>query len=350
MNTLHITLFATLAGPSAHAPLAGRGLDEVVLRPRSEPAVTLTRTIERRSEWNGSDLTVSMDGQEVPQEYLPDLTLDIVSEQALEVLDVRRERALDRTFVALSQEARVALDLGGYMGQQGEEFEATAASPLEGRAVQFSFGEGDACEARFVDAPESARPKEAQDAGVRASEAKLLAGLRPGLDLAGWLPSDSVAVGARWEAPAAALGEAIDPCGELAWQWSRPDADGRVDSSEIAGDVALEFVALAEVDGRALAELRVSGTFVLTTKRATDLADVPVADGTATETRAVNHTLSGQILWDVAGGHLSSAELTSDIDGLASTVKDAGQEGPDYASTMRFTGREVWHLATSRER
>jgi hypothetical protein len=318
--------------------------DTVTLTARREPGRTLTRTIASQTELTGGDLTVTMDGQDVPSEYLPELTVDITAESSLQVVDEHAGTALVRSFEALSSEAMIDVDLGGYMGQEGKRIEAFATSPLQGRAVRFAPSEDGGTVATFVGERDSAEVP----AEVAHAESALLAGLRQELDLAAWLPAAPVAIGARWKAPAAALLELLEPGGKLAWKWSAPDAEDEVTSRSIPGEVELELVRVAESGGRSLATLRVSGTFEHTTTSPTDLADVPVAQGTATETRTAQTTLRGDLVWDISGGHLVSAELVTELQLLSRTIKDPGQEGPEYESTLSFEGTERWQVTVVR--
>lgn len=345
MHTLLLPALSLLLGPaSAQAPK-----DEVLLRPRREPGLVLTRVIDQSSTFHGDGLAVLMDGQEIPREYLPELTLDIDASQTLRLVDTLAARAVVRRYEALESEAHVAVDLGGFMGQDGEAFDATATSPLEGRAVRFSIAEDGDVTAAFV-ASETSDAGAEGDAGPKAkgAEVALLAGLTLDLDLAGWLPSEAVAPGARWQAPASTIAELFDPSGEVAWQWSRPDAEAPADKVTIDGEVECQLLSLVEADGRTQARVQVEGTFQHVATRATDLADVPVADGTATETRTSTYTLKGELLWDVAGGHLASAELGADIEQVSRTVKDAGQPGPEYESTLQFEGRQTFNTTVTR--
>ena len=341
MNMLSLSAL-TLSFATAHTgTLTGTLTDDTVtLTARREPGLTLTRTVTSRTELTGGDLRVKMDGQDVPSEFLPELTIDVTQASSVLVRDEHAATAFVRSFEALSSEATIEVDLGGYMGQSGERIEAFATSPLQGRAVRFTPTEDGVTVATFADERDATE--------VAGDDHALLAGLREDQDLAAWLPEGPVAVGARWQAPAAALRELIEPSGALAWKWSSPDAAEHAASRSITGDVELELVRVTDADGRAIAALRVSGTFEHTTTRATDLADVPVADGTATETRTAATTLRGDLVWDVAGGHLVSAELVTELDQTSRTVKDPGQEGPEYESALSFEGTTRWQVSVVR--
>lgn len=318
--------------PLALAPLS----DRVTLTPKLEDGVTLRRTIVQRAETTGGDLTVEMDGQEVPSEFLPDLSLEVRTTRSLTLRDAK-ERGLVRAFEALEATTCVEVGMGGYMGQEDTASEATAASPLAGRAVRFA---DDA--AVFVD--DAGRPVEA-DPNDRA----LLEGLAVGLDLAAWWPLKPVAVGDSWAAPADAFGELLDPSGDLAWRWTAPEAEHRADTRTLTGEVTLTLAGVREVAGRSVAEVTLAGALERVEVAATELENVPVAEGTATETRTAAMTLSGTLTLDIAGGHLATARVTAEVTEALVTVKDPGQPGPEYRSRLTFRGRETYDVAVARE-
>ncbi len=310
--------------------------ETVTLVPRTDAGATLTRTFTQSSATTGGDLTVDMDGQPVPAEFLPDLSLEAAERRSVTLVDRHTERGVVREFQTLEVSSHTVLDMGGYMGQGETEYDATADSPLAGRSARFG-SDG----AVFLDA-------EGKDAAATASDSALLAGLTRGADLAAWWPGREVAVGEAWQGPAAALLELSAPSGDLAWRWSSPDAERRADRRALDGEVTLTLRAVREVDGRTLAEVAVEGRLERTESVATDLRDVPVADGTATETRTAQLELRGTLTLDVKGGHLSAAELTAEVEETVATVKDPGQPGPEYRSTLTFRGTETYTVAVAR--
>jgi len=310
--------------------------ETVTLTPRLDAGATLTRTVTQTAAFTGGSLTVEMDGRPVPAEFLPDLSIESTERRAVTLADRHTARGVIRSFEALEATASVAVDMGGYMGQGETAFDATADSPLEARRVRFG-AEG----AAFVD----------EDGGAldaTASDKALLQGLAPGADLAAWWPGRAVAVGEAWQGPADALLELSAPSGDLGWRWTSAEVERRTDRRSLAGEVTLTLRALREVDGRPVAEVDVAGRLERTESAATDLRDVPVADGTATETRTATLALRGTLTLDVRGGHLTTAELSAEVEEVVATVKDPGQPGPEYRSTLTFRGTEAYTVTVAR--
>ena len=98
---------------------------------------------------------------------------------------------------------------------------------------------------------------------------------------------------------------------------------------------------LASIDAEeGTARVEFEGTLTSLREAATDLAEVPVADGTATERTTTTYELDGTLVWNTAAGHLSRLELEAMLDVAIEIEKDPGQPGVEYASTMTMSG--VW--------
>lgn len=338
MQHLFVLPCLTLLAASPASPLSTA--EEVLLRARPEAGVVLTRTYTSTAKLRGSDLTVEMDGEPVPAQFLPQLAIELAASERVEVLDTVVDAATTtRRFVDLGGQVTVEVDMGGYMGAEDERDEDAAVSPLAGRTVRFREAAGEEYSAEFV---------EPEGATAGPDDPKLLAGLERSLDLAGLLPRAAVAEGATWTAPASALAGLFAPGGDLAWRWTDPESQRRADSEEFTGEVELALTALAEVDGRQVARVRLAGQPGRTQVRATDLRDVPVTKGTATETRTATLAVTGELTFDVAGGHLVSADVAAELSEVHHTVKDPGQEGPAYESTLTFAGRHTFEVRVRR--
>jgi hypothetical protein len=284
---------------------------------------TLERTFVQSRVMTLDELVVVMNGQEVPSEYLPAMELDLESDLRIVVSDVVHEAAdgrplaLERTFVALERNASEEFT----MAPSTESLTAaTGTSPLEGERVAFTW---DAEGGAYVT--------------TRVAGSEVLDGLEEDMDLRGFLPeSGDVEVGDSWEVEIAALTSLFEPGGDLRWEWSGDDLEGDYGADpELEGEVVARLASLQE-GGTARVELE--GELSALTEAPTDLAEVPVVDGTATELTTTTYTLEGALVWNTAAGHLERLELVAMLEVQVETQKDPGQPGGDYESTMTLSG------------
>lgn len=312
---------ALLAAPAADDPVAltfspAEGL-------RLEREITMTQ-----SSVSG-DLSVVMGGQEVPQSFLPDLTVEVEMKSAITVRDAFvtpgepfAGLARERTISDARQSMVFAMDAGGYQGMEDSEWRMEADTPLEGAPFLIGTDEEGDHVARWSD-PESS-PDDA-----------LLDDVRPDLDLHELLPEERVAVGARWKADAAPLGMLFQPGGDLGWDW----ADGAQylpedTAYDNSGELELRLAEVVSVEGVDLARIELTGEFVSVETSATTLDEVPVADGTATDVRTTTYGIEGELLWNLALGVPHSLTIEAEGEGDQVTTRDPDQPGQDYESTM----------------
>lgn len=291
-------------------------------------AGSYTRTYTTSRTLEGGDLSVIMNGGEVPKMFLPELEYTSVQTQSVTLEDVHgasHERAISEAAMGFEMQ----MTFGEKGGMEPVQIESSASSALEGSRVRFVTEDGET-EARWAEDGEN-------------PDDKLLEALHADVDGAGLLPEEPVKEGAEWSAEGSALCALLYPSGELGWSWNGGEEDDipGQDGSSHGGELELRFVELIEEDGRSLARIEIEGNLVETTTRATDLAEVPVTDGTATETTTTDYAIEGELLWDVERHALHSLELTGEGEGTQETVKDAGQEGGDYASTLKHTAKLV---------
>ena len=326
-------LLVTAAAASLALLVAPRTSDPVTLEFTPEAGTRIDRSFTVESSVVSGDLTVVMGGQEVPKMYLPDITLEIETALSVKIVDRFIEPAGDlqghprvREITDAGQTVHVAMDAGGYQGMEDTESTMDASSPLEGSAFRIGVG----ADGEVVAAWD--RADDDHDDG-------LLDGLRPGLDLAGLLPSDPVKVGATWDAKAAVLAEILRPSGDLAWEWSGDDTGGLpVDPAfEYSGELELRLAEIVGGDAGDLARIVFAGALTEVETSASDLEHVPVADGTATDVRTTRHDVEGELLWNVGLGVLHSVEFTLKGEGDQVTTRDEDQPGATYESTMVHT-------------
>lgn len=318
LTTLTLSL-SPLSSPAA--------VDAIELRFAPEIGAAVTTSVAINVTSSGGDLAVVMNDQEVPAEFLPELSFSSKIETEVEARDTFG-KAPDgavgpwrvRRLEAASQSFEMELDMGDAYGATPIEAYSDGESPLEGLDVAIGRDGDDEVVAEWVEDDEL--------------DDSMLEGLRPELDMAALLPDESVEIGDSWEADAAALAELLQPGGDLAWQWSNEYGESTPDLV-LDGSLTLTLSEVSKDDGTQVGRIEIEGEFTETLTRATTLEQVPVVDGTATEVTTTDFTVEGELVWNLDRNVLASCELEGSGSGEAVTTKDPNQDGPTYRSTTR---------------
>lgn len=296
-----------------------------------DPPARTSWSLELESELDvsGGELTVEMDGADVPAEYLPELVYAMRDRHSLSlseaVVATEDGRALVRRYDALAweNEGSMRMTMAG-SEEEAWPWEGSFETPLEGRTVRFAL-EGEP------------RPVLDDD----ASSELPFAAEELARDL-GWnalLPQEAVAEGDEWEADGEELALLWEPGGTLGWVVPEEAAqylDPSFDERRFAGSLTLRLVELDEAAGRARAT--VAGELTRTTVRPGDLSRVPVVDGTATDTVEEVWEVEGTLEWDLGARRLASLALEGPWSSATTTERDPGQAGPTYRSTFSYEG------------
>ncbi len=302
-------------------------------------------TLLRRSYSGGIDLEFEglssvVAGQEVPSQYLPEIEMELVQRFELQIDDhvLRvadgRPTLLERSFEkgASSHRRRFSMD-GPFVDPMSEEGAWDAESTLEGRVVRFTrIDDEDACESEYVG---------------KEGPPFMLEGLVEDMDWRSMLPEDTedleIAVGARWECQAEAGYALLVPGGNLHWETPEyvNDDDMLKPIAAVDGGLKARIVAVDAKQQRCSIELE--GELVTKHVAETDLERIPVADGTATATTTTTYELQGLLVWDLEHNHAVSLRAEADVQLESLTLKDEGQPGGDFESSMELRG--TWELA-----
>lgn len=304
------------------------------------PAVSSTATIELESELSvsGGELAVFMGGSEVPAQYLPELHLEEQERFHVVLTQTLHERDGERC-VWLRRYDELRWSDSGSMSMSGPDgsgdrwpWEVSCESPLEGRTLRLVV-DGD----------------ELVSVGL-ADERLPVVDLPPGLGFElGWqalLPGRPVGSGDAWEVDGAVLGALWRAGGELGWivpEEAAEHLDPPFDEREHGGALRLSCASLE--DGQARIEVR--GELERTTVRPGDLSRVPVADGSATDTVEERWEVEGRLVWDTVAGGLAELTLEGSWRSETATVRDPGQEGPDYESTFSVGGTRAFRARSA---
>jgi hypothetical protein len=300
-------------------------VNEVELLRAPPPGVSRSMAIEAVIELEGGQLWCSMNGSEVPSEYLPELFLEMTDVRTLELMETFEGGAWLRRYdtVGWENDGSFSMDYTG--SEMSYPWSSAIESPIEGRVVRLT-PEADGSVAReFADDGED--------------DADLLAGLQADLRLAALLPDGPVAEGAAWKADGSELGMLFDPCGDLAWDMD-PEAAERlmpeIRTREHSGELGITLRELSEDGERAYC--RVEGVLTRTTEQPGDLSQVPVVDGTATDTVTETWELEGELVWDLAAHAVLSLELDGELQQDTLTARDPDQPGSTYESLFPLSG------------
>ena len=313
--------------------IAPRG-SETKLEFAPEEGSRWVKTFTQTSSLEGAELSVVMDGEEVPSEFLPELELTIENESEVRITDTYvamgdgRPTELARSFESIREEIASAIDMGGFEGTEPQEGEVRGSSELQGETVVFTWDEdAQAYEAAFED----------EDTDVA-----LLDGLVEDTDLRGILPEDAVDVGDEWTVDAEAVAAVLGwPGGELGVEYEGDDTETynvEVLGTSYDGELTLTLEGTHDQDRTRVASIRIEGQVQVRVGRAGNLDRVPVVDGAATETTILDLEIEGELVWNLDAGYLSSLELEADAVVEILLVKNPGEPGPAFESSVVLEG------------
>lgn len=290
-----------------------------------EPGSALRKSFELETELTLVEMSATMGGQPVPQEYLPELEIETSSTRRLVVEDELvgvadgRPTKLVRTYVEIAETLDVSVTLDG---EDAGSRAAKGESALEGARVAFEW---DADAEDFVAAFADERDDDA-----------LLAGLDEDLDFRAFVPPAGWSKG-PWSIDAEAIEALFEPGGELSITGVEEEGGAFVERSFDAR-VEATLAAPRETDGKRLLVIELEGEGTAVSDRPGDLSFVPVVQGTATETRTLRFALEGWIAWDAAAGRAHAVELTLAAQVEQVIAKDPGQSGPEFDTTTSLSG------------
>ncbi|HKX46568.1 MAG TPA: hypothetical protein VJP77_07685, partial [Planctomycetota bacterium] len=280
---------------------------------------TLAKTFSSTSEMALDSMDMLMNGE--PSPFPMEMDMTMTSETEVEVVDQYvgmgdgRPSKLERTFenIASNNSSAISNPMMGDM-----DIDLAAHSDLQGLKVVFTWdAEAGAYSPSF---PE----------GVEA-DAELLEDLNEDMDLRALLPEGDVALDASWEVDPQALVGVLAPGGNLKLvpeeseelpMGNMPGSDMDLSDmlGEMSGDVTCTFVGTREVDGKRLGAVKVV-VDVTSTNDLSDMIGEMMEDapdmGAEIEFDSMDVEWSfegeGELLWDLAGGHLHAFELTGDV-------------------------------------
>ncbi len=289
-------------------------------------------------------MTLNMDGgtmsfmgqeQEMPADDEPlELDMSIEVTDQFKKVDEKGVAVLARTFDTIAFE------------NSGDD-EGIEDLELEGETVYFTRGEG----GEYV-----------KTLGEDGEESDSLAGLRMDMDLTGLLPSGEVEAGAEWEAKSGKLWTVFLPGG-------LPYSDDEEALPSVLGNIALPllaegaedfainctYVGQTEEEDLKLGEIK----FEFEGSTSGDVAELIMAIAEAmgegeeagmpediAADAEIEFTGSGTLMWNLAGGHAHSFEMTLEpsvtVDMAMS--QDMGDQVIDIEVSIEFSGDLTWNM------
>lgn len=287
-----------------------------------ESGTSLTKTITNESELSMDDMTVAMNGEEMDiASMMGGFEMNVTTNAETVVIDEYvsmgegRPAQLNRTFETISNDT--SMDASGMPMMGGDDMSMNGTSELEGTTVVFSWdGDNEAYDVAFGEDEES--------------DEDLLEDLIEDLDLREFLPSESISVGDTWEVPNRAMVTILAPGGNLK---VAPEDMGEMSDMMMPGNGMNPYDHLGDFEGTInceyvgkrgdLAVIKVE-IDVSTSNDMSEMVSELMEDMELPEEMpememeydTVDIELefegSGELIWNIAGGHYQSFELSGE--------------------------------------
>lgn len=318
--------------------------------------LSLTKTFSGTIEMTLDDMSVAINGAPPPVEM--DMDMSMTMENSFTVTDEYvamaegRPAKLARTYDELGNTSNMSMSME-VMGQsQDEDMSTDASSELEGMTVHFTLdGESGEYKASF--------PEEGD------ADEELLDGLEENMDLRSLLPEGEVSEGDSWTIDPDTLQSILSPGGDLKLvpdeegdggggmmgMGNMGDSTGDMSdwlSDTIEGESTATFTGMREVDGAQLAvielKLQISTAVDMTDQilEAMDETELPEGAEMDFDHLDIEFEFEGEgtMLWNVAGGHFASFELSGQMSLLTDTgmAMNMGGQEMSIENTVEMSG------------
>jgi hypothetical protein len=355
-RTRTLTLTALLA-PALAAALAPA--DKVAFHP--EAGSKLTRTYALKNNFSLDDFSMSMDGKPLPMDLEMEMDmsvgLDITVSDQFVALGAGRPKELVRNYDKLATAGSFSIKMP-MMPDGGMDKSITGSSELEGKAVKFTWNE----EGKKFDVAY----KEGE------GDAKLLEHLEEDMDLRGLLPEKEVSSGDTWDIPVKSFRAILAPGGNLGIKpkaekeeegmGMMPGMDNFGDMASMLGDTFEgegkgEYKGTREVDGVTVGVIHLT----LKMKSSNDMSEIvkkavpelPEGVGKLDIDHVdVDADIEGEgtLLWNIAGGHVQSLEMSGKMKMAMETGLAISAQGRDMnmEQSMSMSGTISNTLAVSK--
>ncbi len=348
MNHKKLLLTAALCTPALLAfALPGS-------RVRFAPAegTSVTKTFENKGEFSLDHMAMTINGQENPA--MPQMTMTFNTTQKVVVTDdyvANREGApkkLKRHFDDLGSDVAMSMKMEVMGESHDQDKNVKAKSQLAGKTVVYTW-DSDAKEYKKAFDP----------AGENAD---LLKGLREDMDLRALLPENEVKEGDEWDINVKDLASVLGPGGNLSLVPDEKEGGGSDMSmtsgmssmSEMLGDLLEgeakgKFTGMRDVGGTKMAVIKIT-VKISSSKDMTDIVaeamkktKMPAEMEMKFDHMDVDLKIEGEgeLIWDLAGGHAHSMELSGPVHvnmDMAMKISPPGQGSMALEQRMEMSG------------
>lgn len=279
---------------------------------------SLTKTFEVKADLNLEDMTVSGAGGMMPEmEMTMAVNYKVTVSDEYQKVDGGSVRKLKRTFDDIASEVNTSMKME-IMGQsRDQDMNASAESELESKSILFTW---DAEKKEFKLAFDPA-----------GGDEELLKGAREDMDLRALLPDAEVKEGEEWQLDPKELVDVLAPGGNLAL---KPKEGGEAGAGmgasgmenmadmfgeDVEGKATAKFTGMREVDGKQMAVVKLSFDLKAKTDMTEKIKEQMAKEDLPPELTKmefdhmdIEYALQaeGELLWNVAGGHFHSLELS----------------------------------------
>ena len=327
-----------------------------------EEGTKLTKRIVVKTELSLDEMTMIMNGEEVPAEMMQmsmESTITVVATVTDEYVSVGdgRPTKLKRTFDELNSETEVSMSSSQMPDDVNNS--SSGSSDLEGLTVVFSWDED---EGDFT-----AEFDEDSD-----GDDELLEGLTEDLDFRAMLPDGEVSEGDSWDVDPMAIRAIFAPGGNVKIASEDRAAGGGMMGGaspmnvgqfleELEGDVTAELTGIEEEDGIRIAvialSIDVSSSMDLTDHLSESMENQEMPEGMEIEIEVDSFDSEflfegeGELRWNLTAGIVYSLEVTGEVSQINDTAMNMSIGGMEQSmeQTMTFAGTQTITLTTETE-
>lgn len=273
-------------------------------------ATELRRNYESSTKLESEPCELSLDGEPLPAKEHPEMRLSVVDARTLEFTDAiekvadGRPTKFVRAFDKLENDGSETMRIIGPDGKEDSKGgERQRRSPLAGKKVRFTW---------------DAEKEEYAKAWVgEGADDELLEMLDADLDWLGILPGKAVEKGDSWKLEPKLFVSLQLPAGSLHWtvEGKDPDPVSEVINAQLSenmdGESKATWEGLREVEGKEL------GVFAIEAELTTN-GKGGAGDGSEERSMALEIEYEGEVLWDMAGGHIAGFTFEGKVSALMS--------------------------------
>ncbi len=316
---------------------------------------SLTKTFTSEVDLALDDMSMTMNGEELPIEMEMDMNVTAVTSMSVtdkyEAMGEGSPLRLVRVYDEIGATTSMSMEISVMGQQQSQDEDLDSSSDLEGETVVFEWSKDES--SYKVSFPEDSEGDE-----------ELLEGLSENMDFRALLPTGDVSEGDEWEIKVAGLIDVLTPGGNLKlvpedmtpeMQQMMGGMGGNGMGSmqdwlegELEGTATGKFAGMREIDGAeyALIEVTISiETAVdMTDKMMEAMDEMEMPQGAEMEFDHLDLEFQmeaeGQLFWDIKAGHFYSFELTGSTGILVDTgmAMNMGDQEMSIENTVEMSG------------